>query len=179
MAKIRPYKGTSPQRLVALINQENGSDLQLGIDLSFGPPAPWVDEQARNTKISAIPSPTSIYKKPQDVFYWRLNLRVLDNLPDGVVEKVVIPGFPFSIHSILPAINAALGLDLRPEEVEDTLYETEQALYSLTIKADVSEAWIGDFEFETRLEGTPQPLSEIIVVRLLNGLNYTPQEEIS
>lgn len=176
MAKVRPYKGQSPQRLIAMINQKNGSNLQLGIDLTFGPPVSWVDEENRNTKISAIPTEQSIYSKPQDVFYWRLNLQVLGNLPEGVVEKVVIPGFPFSVHQILPAINEALGLDLREEEVEDTLYGTEQALYNLRINPATSEAWYGEFSFATRLEGTPKPLGEVIVVRALNGLNYVPQE---
>lgn len=174
MTRYTPYKGTSAERLIQMINLDNGKNYQLGVDVHFGPPIHHIDQDGRNTRVTVTPAAQSNYLTPEDVYYWRLSLTVLDELPPGHVRKVVVPGFPFSTHSILDQINDALGLDLSPEEVANYTYESEQALYRLDIMSNVSLAWNSGAFFKTRLESDPQELSEVILQRSLNGLNYIP-----
>jgi hypothetical protein len=109
------------------------------------------------------------------VFYRRLGLTALDRLSEGFIQPVIIPTTPFRIHDILPQINAALGLDLSPDEVVDQTFFAVQDDYPLRIIEANSLAWFdSDFRFKAVVEspGEEIPLSFAIPNTELNGLFY-------
>ncbi|BDD79845.1 hypothetical protein [Burkholderia phage FLC9] len=174
MALPKPYGGLSNDRLTALINEKNpDTPVQEGVDFMYGLPRDYTDDQGRNSVVSIAPVSGTHYTQAEDIHYTRLPLSVLGLLPVGFVKQVVIDSLPFSIHGSLAAINAALGLDLVPEEVEDVTYSEEQDTYVLHALGDISLAWTDStYEFQVRLPGQDIPLSEVIVNTHLTGLVY-------
>lgn len=145
---VQPYLGLSPQRLTDLVNQDNNSNYQLGVDFTFSPPLAYSDAAGRNTKLWMYPKDPTKYS-PTLVHYWRLPLTVLNNLPTGSLLPVTVPNVPFTTLQVLDAINAALGLNLTPDEVVNQTYTTVQDSYPLQINEAVSFAWINsDFQFK-------------------------------
>lgn len=140
MPTLTPYKGRSLDRLVALINQDNETAFKLGVDFDLGPPIAFNGPGGRNTRARLTPRPGSVLYTPQDLAYWRLGIDALSRLPEGSVDTVPLTAMPFTTHEILPLLNAALGVDLLPEEVEDITYTTVQSSYPLTIRAG-SHGW--------------------------------------
>lgn len=171
MDNPKPYAGTSGQRLTALINTDNNSALQLGVDFTLSAPQPYSDSAGRNTRVMITALDSAYDPRPKPLHYKRLDLRVLDQLPEGWVTAVSVAGLPFSVHDILDDINAALGLDLQPEEVVNTTYTTGALQYRLVIDDTVSLAWIdSDYRFRVVFpEGIP--LDSVIQVTTLNGPN--------
>lgn len=146
MTTIMPYAGTSDQRLANLINVDNSSALQLGVDFTLGGPEVYSDSSGRNTKV--VVTPTDPDKPPQEFHYSRLPLTVLNTLPVGSVQPMADPQFPFTVHGSLDAINANLGLNLTAAEITDAQYTQPQARYPLSIDDSVSLAWLGsDYSF--------------------------------
>ena len=176
MAITQPYGGLSNDRLTALINADNpATPVVEGVDFSYGLPQDYSDGTGRNTEVTLTPVAGTHYTSPEDVHYTRLPINVLGLLPAGFVKQVVIDSFPFSIHGSLDAINAALGVDLTPDEVEDTTYPEEQSTYTLHTLGAVSLAWLDStYEFQVRLPSQDIPLSEVIVMTHLTGLVYVP-----
>lgn len=140
MTTTQPYAGASSQRLIDLINAQNQSHYQLGVDFTLGSPTPYSDAAGRNTKV--ILTPLNGLYSPIELHYYRLPLTVLNQLPAGDVLPVQIPGVPFTLRGILAQINTALGLNLDPSEVVDQTYSTQQPSYSLPIDESVSLAWL-------------------------------------
>lgn len=174
MPTPKPYSGTSVSRLTALVNGADNNNLVYGLDFTFGVPEAIPEDEARNTKVDIIPLRNVDKYLKVTVDYIRLPLNVLNLLPPGFTQPVPIYTVPFTIHAILPRINAALGLNLIPEEVENTVYDLELASYSLTM-LEGSLAWLPstvDFAVEHVVD---IPLSDIITVTTLNGLIYNPQ----
>jgi hypothetical protein len=176
MALPQPYGGLSNDRLTALINKDNpASQVQENVDFTYGLPREYTDARGRNTAVTLTPVAGTHYASAEDIHYIRLPISVLGLLPDGFVKQVVIDSFPFSIHGSLDAINAALGLDLTPDEVEDTTYSEEQETYVLHTLGATSLAWTDStYEFQVRLPGSDIPLSDVIVNTHLTGLVYVP-----
>jgi hypothetical protein len=174
MARTTPYGGLSNDRLTALINFYNPTtQVTEGVDFTYGPPEEYSDGLGRNSKVTLVPVEGTQYAGPEDVHYWRLPISVLSLLPAGFVQPVVIDAFPFSIHASLAAINEALGLNLTPSEVEDTIYSEEQSTYTLTALGANSLAWIDStYEFQVQLPGQLIPLNTVIVSPSLSGLVY-------
>ena len=138
-----PYIGTSEDRLVTLINDDNDSALVLGTDFTFGSPTAIVgDPDNYNTKLTLI-APEESEAVDTQIKYNRLPLSdVLDALEEGG-DSFEIDAFPFSIRESLPLLNTQFGLELTEDEVEDTVYTeaTGDGNYQITI-ADGSLAWI-------------------------------------
>lgn len=173
MADTKPYAGVSPQRLTDLINSDNGSSLQLGVDFTFGPPSEYSDKMGRNSKVTMIPVPGSKWTRNEVIHYTRMALTVLNDLPDGWVKAVEIPSVPFTLSGMLDAINEALGLNLTVDEIVDTTYELPSSAYRLPINNAVSLAWIdSDFTFKAVYTGGDIPLDIAIKNSVLNGLTY-------
>ncbi len=137
---ITPYAGTSANRLTALINQTNASELVEGVDFVYS-----------ELTVSAKPGfNTAIVlhaKKPgkghSTAYYNRLSLDVLNDLPDDMLLPVVIPSYPTSTHRVLDRINRALGLALTEQEVIDEPYASYQELAVLKINGSTgSRAWL-------------------------------------
>lgn len=173
MPTLTPYRGRSSARLTALINAANNKNIVEGVDFTYGTPvAISPDTMGRNTKVTLHPATGSHYKAPQDIFYTRLGIDALTRLPPDSVDAVLIWGIPFSVHQMLPNINFALGLDLLPEEVEDTVYNAEQPTYTLRL-LNTSLAW-HDSVFQFRATTVPLiPLASVVRDPNINALDYT------
>lgn len=141
MSSPKPYGGTSSSRLTALINSINGRNRVEGVDFTYGTPQAVVGPSGENTRVTLTPVPGTYYNGPVDVHYTRLSIALMDNLPPEFVRPAVINQFPFTIRNVLTEINAALGLDLLPEEVVNTYYSSVQASYAIEI-APGSKAWL-------------------------------------
>lgn len=173
MADTTPYVGLSPSRLTDLINEDNASNLQLGVDFTFGPPSPYSDAQGRNTQVTMTPVPGTNWPRPETIHYTRLALTILNDLPVGWVQPVAIPSVPFTLANLLDAINEALGINLGQDEIVNTVYTTPQSSYRLPINESISLAWIdSDYTFKASFAGGAIPLAEAIQNNVLNGLTY-------
>lgn len=178
MADLKPYGGTSQQRLVDLINEDNGSNLVHGRDFTFEEGVQdYSDPNGRNSKIKLVPVPGTSYKDDAMVFYRRLPITVLEELPPGFTKTVEIDAFPFTTHQIIDRINTALGLDLVTSEIEDIGYDNRFDTYKLTIVSG-SLAWVeSTFNFKARLPSDPVEIEDEVTRRDLDGLEYiVPQD---
>jgi len=173
MPTLLPYKGLSRDRVVALANLKNNTNHQYGTDFTFGTLRAQSAGGFGNTVLQVLPGDTETYVQ-QSLEYTRLSLAVMFNLPDGEVLPVTIRKIPFSVHQVLDDINTALGLDLLPEEVEDSVYDKVQERYTLRIAgALASVAWLSssfDFPALFELEGDYRILEDGTVRLLDNGV---------
>lgn len=172
MPTPRPYGGTSVARLTASVNRANKKNLVYGVDITFSAPLAIANE-GRNTKVDVVPLKNLGKYKSASVYYTRLPISVIQSLPEGFTQPVQIYSLPFSVHEILPRINAALGLDLTFEEVEDTVYESQEDSYALTIKEGCL-AWLPSSVDFSAVHTDGPDLSSVITVTVLNGLHYSP-----
>ena len=140
MTTPTPYAGESAQRLVNMINSDNNSALKLGVDFNFSNMSPYSDASGRNTKITMVATDSA--QGSVTVHYWRLPLTVLNDLPAGYIQPVLIDSLPFSLHGILDRINTALGLNLTTDEVVDQTFTAQQDTYPLQINEATSLAWL-------------------------------------
>lgn len=163
MNEIKPYAGKSNDRLTTLINADNRLiaeeageeyvDLVEGVDFTYGIMAAAVGPGGRNTKIEIIPTDLDNFTTSTPG-YTRLSIDTLSQLPEDYTDPLEILTYPFSIHDILDEINAALGLDLTPEEVVNTVINTPAMRHPLTINA-TSVAWIAStYNFRTTFSAT-------------------------
>lgn len=172
MAREQPYSGTSQARLVRLINTENSKNLVHGVDFVFGSMTEYTDPAGRNTQIQLLAKPGTRYED-SEVFYYRIPVSVLDDLPEEELTEVLIPSLPFSTHQLIGPINAALGLNLTLDEVVDEVFTEKASKYALTINGSKSLAWLdSSIEFKARHVDDPAPLSEAITNDNLDGLVY-------
>lgn len=140
MSIVKPYKGLSRNRLTDLLNEVNGRGRVEDVDFTYGIPTAVTGPNGENTRVTTTPVPGTNYLGPVDVYYTRLPISVVGELPYNTVEPPVINAFPFWIRNILPEINRALGLDLIPDEVVNVQYTEPQDSYTLTIN-NKSLAW--------------------------------------
>jgi hypothetical protein len=171
---VTPYAGASEDRLTALINQDNMSQLQLGVDFTFGLPSSYSDAQGRNTQVVITPVPGANYAGPETLHYVRLPLTVLEALPEGFIQTVQIPALPFRLSDLLDSINTALGLNLAADEIVDQQFVYPQTSYPLPINQSLSLAWIdSDYEFPANVENPVIQLDSVITQRVLSEMVYT------
>ncbi len=142
MPNIYPYAGKSAERLLAMVNADGGTNYALETDLTFGAVTAFTDSQGRNTRAVVIPTDSATFPRNEYVRYVRLPLSVIDQVPGNVYPTVQIDALPFTTHSILEKINAALGLDLEPDEVINEEHRSIAATYPLKIKVGASLAWL-------------------------------------
>lgn len=143
----RPYGGTSRQRLTDIINKSNDSSLIEGIDFEYGPVQELTPEEllvhaphGHNTKIrlrAKLPG-----KADSDAIYTRLGIDILTHLPAEMLGEIIVDSLPLRIRVAIEKVNRALGLDLVPEEVEDTIFYDVRSEYPVTIREDASVAWL-------------------------------------
>ncbi len=187
MGRLKPYSGTSLNRLVLEINRSNELHLVHGVDFLLSQPMAISKNNGHNTKVTFIPLVFNQGFKEQDISYRRLDIAVLDNLPSGTVKPVLIDTLPTSTHAILDSINEALGLDLVKEEVADNHYPPPEVLstnYALTINENVSYSWIGSYDFKVAVDNK---LSNVILSTSLGMVtdpfqiaegSYDPEHEL-
>lgn len=166
MARIKPYSGRSLDRLVALINLNNGLNLTYNTDFTLNNLSSIVGTNGRNSQLVFTPKLFQFYNN-QNIQYRRLSLAVLNTLPAEEIQTVVIQRVPFFTHEILPEINEALGLNLDPSEVLNELHTTMVDSYRIKIKDNVSSlAWL-DSEFIFQAQHQNVRLMEDGSVRLM------------
>ena len=167
--QIKPYGGTSRQRLTDLINSANGLSLIEGIDFEYGPIVPYSDQPGANTKVTLKSHKAG--SNDTDIHYARLGIDVLGHLPVEFLKDIWIDSVPFNIHDILDRINEALGLNLVSEEVVNLRFESLQETYPLRITPGKSYAW-RESEYLFKASQT-QDLSDVYLITNLDGL-YPP-----
>lgn len=168
LESTQPYRGTSNQRLVDIINATNGKNLQEGVDFRFGVPKSVSEDEGFNTRIR-LHRLNANYGSDVDIEYTRQPISVLNELPE---RWIITPNVraPFYIHDVLTEINQAIGLDLLPHEVENTYYPEELDAYRLTITesslawqpgsyydVQIKEIWLDMSILNTRLDGLYPP----------------------
>jgi hypothetical protein len=186
MGRLKPYSGTSLDRLVLEINRINNLHLVYGEDFTLSMPWAATGSNGRNTEVTFTPLVFNGGFKQQVLRYTRLNLDVLGKLPEGAVLPVFIKDLPTTARAILGTINEALGIDLSPEEVEDTPYPPKvfDTKYPLKIAEGVSYGWIGEYDFAVEVDNK---LSNVILFTTLGRIadpflspegTYNPEQEL-
>lgn len=165
----KPYRGISSQRLVDMINTANGKQLQEGVDFRFGTPRE-VDGKGFNTRVR-LHRLSDAYPSDVDIEYTRLPLSVIGELPERWTIRPNITA-PFRVHDVLDEFNEAIGLDLTPEEVENTFFAENQPSYRLTISQN-SLAWQPGSYYDVPMKD--MWLDMVILQTTLDGL-YPPNK---
>jgi hypothetical protein len=166
----QPYKGLSLDRLVAAMNQANGTTFQHGVDFTLGYPVTVANNPSHNTKVVVIVPPNSLYEQFEPIAYTRLDISILDSVAK---QPALLERYPFDVHSSLPQINEALGLDLQPSEVVQAFYQNPQPVFRLEINPNRSYAWFGNVGFSVKtVAGDDLALSQFVPNLLLNGLTW-------
>ncbi len=171
---IKPYSDISRDRLTKLINDSNPNQQPLveWIDFQFGKPLSTT-KTGFNTRVR-LKNLNPDKASDRDVFYNRLGLDVLGELPEGFIKEVDTGTYEFSIHGAIDAINSALGLDLTIEEVVDRSFVLPQDKYPLTIGNNGSFAWLGDTTYYFTIKDQSVWLASIWTNVYLDGL-YPPK----
>lgn len=165
--RIKPYGGSSSNRLVNLLNRANASDFVHGVDLEFGEPEQVIGANS-NTRVAVRPKSPGF--KTQYVNYRRLSINALNALPPGELAEVLVEHWPFVTHDELPKINEALGLGLLPHEVvNEEFADTGQTKLTLRV-SDKSLAWLPS-EVDFSIRRNLIPLTTVWSVTVLEGLN--------
>jgi hypothetical protein len=179
MSLTGPYSGPSNTRLTALINQDNNTNRIEGVDFTYGAPSSFSGPGGVNTKVTLTPLAGTQYYGPQDAFYHRLPISVLADLPGTLRRSIVVTALPFTLHSILSEINAALRLNLTTQEVINQTFSDERDNYPLTIDETRSLAWAGGvFQIPTILNINGIPLHQAVGNSKLNGYEEAPDPNI-
>lgn len=142
MPRIKPYQGTSKERLSQLIRDAQQPTLPQTVSFDFEQPVADTDPNViGSTSVMATAKTGNRVDPAVNVNYKRLSAEVLWDLPPGELIPFDPMIFPTTTHAILPAINQALGLNLLPEEVVNTpLYSIPENGITITITEN-SLAW--------------------------------------
>lgn len=161
MASPKPYAGTSRSRLTLMLNLANGVNRVENVDFTYGNPVVEIDlPHGKNTSVVITPVAGTLFRGPVKLHYDRLSINILDSLPAGSIRPAVIPTAPFWMRQHLDEINAALGLDLLPDEVVNDYVTSTASRYRLRIDGTKSHAWIeSHYDFvSVRAAGEKLPL---------------------
>lgn len=175
MPRIKPYAGTSQTRLSELIRNAQQPPLPTAVQYTFSNLRTGTASVDGATDVTVVASVGPRTDPAIDINYQRLSIDVLSLLPPGFIEEVPVQELPFSIHDILPEINAALGIDLLPEEVVDEVFTEALETYPLTINEPASYAWYSSVYYFKMGQGDIN-LSDVITNTIMDGLEYAQPE---
>lgn len=151
MGAENPYGGSSADRLIAMINEENGTDYVNNLNVTVGPPFATVGDGLSNTRVIVKAIEDMRYDGEMEILYNRLPLEALVSESGCPIGPVYIESLPFSIHEILDRLNDVYRTNISPDEVEDEVFTEKRDKYPLKIKEDVSLAWLrSEFEFPVK-----------------------------
>lgn len=164
------FTKSAQQILIDLINESNATALTVA-DVTFS--APTVQASGnRNTGITITAVANSGYTGHRDLTYDRVDLAQVP----GSRNKVFNIGSVTSALGLLPAINAAYGINLTADDVYDDAMPTfggtdplETEVFVLRAKP-TSLVYRG--QLELTMDGNDVDLATLITVTELNGLNY-------
>lgn len=157
MPRIKPYQGTSYERLSTLIRNAQKPALPKSVTFVFESLVGEVDSEV--TSIVAVAKVNKRVDPAETLQYTRLSLGVLFHLPVGELLPFGQMSFPTTVHAILPLINEALGLNLIPEELEDTELPTIPVNGLPLTVTSVSLAWLPGTYLFAYPPGADQPVA--------------------
>lgn len=173
----------SKKSLLSYLNATNGTTVFDEDNLILSQPAPvagtWLDEVTdKNTYLKVTAAPTAPFKGRATIRYDRLNLG--DFAHFRPVRQ--LPAYqPATTHDLLPAILYYYGLNIGPDDVEDTPLSLTGGAGTVTLVAKATSfIWLGSLTFDV-IEGGAD-LNELITVASLEGLDYpvpNPDTQVS
>ena len=141
MARIKPYRGKSKERLNAMIRATTVPAIPKDITLLISDTVEQEQGQNTNSKVDVRAVMSHGVSAPITLKYRRLNIGMLKRLPNGELLPYKDIAFPTTVHQILPIINEALGVDLHWSEVINDRVDSIPA-NGLTIRINEnSHAW--------------------------------------
>lgn len=142
MARIKPYRGKSKDRLNAMIRATTVPAIPRDISLQISDEIKQEKKDNTNSAVDVQAVMQHSISEPITLRYRRLNVGHLKYLPNGELlpyENIV---FPTTVHQILPIINEALGINLHWSEVINDIIESIPP-NGLTIRVNEnSHAWL-------------------------------------
>ncbi|BAQ02687.1 hypothetical protein AVU38_gp159 [Ralstonia phage RSL2] len=154
-------------QLTSIANHDSAVNWQEMIDFDFGAmESVSVAPAGRNTRIYVYAHKQGYVD--QWLYYTRVSPSTInDQFAGGNIPTVLVPNDPFTVYSILDQINAALGLNLTADDIENTAFEPGLSEYPITFKK-TSLAWLpGTYTLKVTYD-TPT----IINVRLVGDGSY-------
>lgn len=119
MTRIKPYLGTSNERLGNLIRRAQQPVMSSQVSFTYGTPLHVEGGEEGRTEVEVVAKYNRRTDAPTMVTYNRLSIDALNRLPAGELVPFDPMSFPTTTHGILPQINEAMGLSLVPDEVVD------------------------------------------------------------
>lgn len=116
MARIKPYRGESINRLRSLVRLSQKPALPIGVNLAFGALSEGISEE-HNTSVMTTATDVNNKSTEKKLIYKRLDVYCLNWLPPGELLPYANIKFPTTTHAILSIINEALGINLKTSEV--------------------------------------------------------------
>lgn len=164
------FTKNADQIIIDLINEANATALTPA-DITFSVPTE-TESGNRNTAITITAVANSGYTGTRDLTYDRVDLAQVP----GSRNKEFNIGSVTSVFGLLPAINAAYGINLTEADVEDTAMPTFEGTDPLEKATLVITAKPGSLVYrgsvELVIDGNDVDLATLITVTELNGLNY-------
>lgn len=145
---------------------------------------PVVGPSIANTRIKLTAAPNSAYIGNRQIDYRRIDVSSLfkNALPNLVKYSAAgdAGNSPFTLYSVLAALNALTGLTLNSDDIADAAFPAYSTItengkqikvssLSLTIKA-TSLAFVGTFTVRT--QGSKRELSSILTLPEINGRTF-------
>lgn len=162
-----------PQKiLVDLINEDNNASLTLeAVDIALHEDQETLE---KNTRALVTPKAGSGYSGSVSVEYNRLDIKGFVDLyyPNGFVIPL---GDTESFLDLIPEVEAGLGIKLTEDlDYEDQIIEPWEGIPNETKQIIVpilatSLIYVGELEFT--LDGNDIPLTDVLPVNILSGLN--------
>lgn len=159
------YSGLSAERLTALINATNNTDLVEGVDFNYGA-IKEVKVTGANTQMQILfLGDLSGYK--DRVFYNRIDLKHLAKSRPQLGQEVYVAKLPTTSHDLIEQLNLLYGTDLRDNDIEFKRYSKIEPVFEIVASAQ-SLAWIGSIYMTVRYNVLE--LSDWLGVTELSGL---------
>ena len=167
----------SLNKLLELINRDNGTLHALEDDLSFGVPEVNTDGNGRDTKILIKSANLIKYTGEVTAYYNRLSIPLLFKNISPVLLKSTIPASAKTARDVVPLVNAKYGTTFEPEDIVPTPFTLDNPPVDLAFTATVeSLAYKGSVTVVLAADGSNLP--DVFTVTLLNGLDY-PNNDVT
>lgn len=158
------YNLPGKQRLVALINRDNNSALNMDM-FRFG--APSVSFTNRNTRVTFQTRAGLFFVGYRHFFYNRLDLGTFFNTAFDV-DEILLSGSYETTLDIANALNAIYGTAI---EENDIVLEPVYGEYHLLKSVSTSYAWVGQVVIRM-IDASESHISMIIQLQVLDGLTF-------
>lgn len=159
------YSGLSADRLTALINATNKTNLVEGVDFNYGN-IKEVKVVGANTQMQILFLGALAGYKDR-VFYNRIDLKHLAKIGPETGNELYVASLPTTSHNLVEQLNLLYGTDLRDGDIEFKRYSKIEPVFEIVASAQ-SLAWIGSIYMTVRYNVLE--LSDWLGVTELSGL---------